>query len=533
MPETTDFSNLTPEQLEANKRATRVIFFTVFLDLLGFGIVIPQLGIYASEFGASEFLVGVLASTYSAMGFLFTPFWGRLSDRIGRRPVLLYSIFGTAIGYVLFAFAHTMPLLFAARIIDGMTGGNISVAQAYLSDVTPPEKRSKTFGMLGAAFGVGFAVGPAVGAGIAHLPGIWGGNFGIGMFTAALAFANWFFAWKFLPETLPQHVREANAKLGKRVQIFNTTAFKRAFNFPGLGLIISITFFVTVAFATLQGTYSLFLITRYVRPQVQQLVQANPKEAIIEARSALGAKDAPAEPMEGAASSSSVSLKLGPFNIGAILGMGGDGGKATGNDVAPYPRSMGGDFPLTNVQKAPEGLSWRHIEKLLVRPRAAKLAAYIFASIGIVALLVQGGLIGPIKKRVGEVNMVIAGTLLMAIGLALVPLPRDHLGWEFGVMALLAFGNSIATPVLTAMVSELAPERERGEMMGVFQSVASLGRIFGPNVGGFFFQKFSAGAPYLAGAVVMLVAFGVSLNLKRVCPHPEEGAEPKLAGAEG
>lgn len=504
---TTDFSKLTPEQIAANKRATRVIFFTVFLDLLGFGIVIPQLGIYASEFGASELIVGVLASTYSAMGFLFTPFWGRLSDRVGRRPVLLYSIFGTAIGYVFFAVAHTLPLLFAARFVDGVTGGNISVAQAYLSDVTPPEERSKTFGMLGAAFGVGFAVGPAVGAGLAHLPGIWGGNFGIGLFTAMLAFANWCFAWKFLPETLPQHVREANAKLHKRVQIFNTSGFKRAFNLPGLGLIIAITFFVTVAFATLQGTYSLFLITRYVRPQVQQFIHAEPREAIAEAQKALGGKHVSAAATEGAGSE---EIKVN-----------------SSGDVAPYPRSMGGDFAVKDVPPAPEGLSWRYIEKLLVRPRAAQLAALIFASIGVVALLVQGGLIGPLKKRFGEVNLVIAGTLLMAIGLAMVPLPRGHLGWEFGVMALLAFGNSIATPVLTAMVSELAPERERGEMMGVFQSVSSLGRIFGPNVGGFFFNTISSGAPYIAGGLIMLFAFAVSLNLKRICPHPEEG----LAGA--
>ncbi|HEX8552085.1 MAG TPA: MFS transporter [Abditibacteriaceae bacterium] len=506
----TDFSNLTPEQEKANAAATRVIFLTVFLDLLGFGIVIPQLGVYASEFGASEIIVGILASTYSAMGFLFTPFWGRLSDRIGRRPVLLYSIFGTAIGYVLFAFAHTLPLMFAARIVDGITGGNISVAQAYLSDVTPPEKRSKTFGMLGAAFGVGFAIGPAIGAGLAHLPGIWGGNFGVGMFTAALAFLNWFLAWKRLPETLPQHVREANAQDKKRVQIFNTSAFVRAFKLRGVGLIIAITFFVTVAFATLQGTYSLFLITRYTRPQVQTFIASQPREAITEAQKALGEKHVSAAAVESAGSDGIV--------------------KDASGDVAPYPRSMGGDFAASEkLPPTPEGLSWRHIEKLLVRPRAAQLTALVFASIGIVALLVQGGLIGPLKKKFGETNLVVAGALLMALGLALVPIPREHMRWEFGVMALLAFGNSIATPVLTALVSELAPERERGEMMGVFQSVASLGRIVGPNVGGFFFA-ISSGAPYWAGAAIMMIAFAISLRLRGVCPDCDSReAKPALA----
>ena len=512
--------HLTPEQRASAKR---VIFLTVFLDILGFGIIIPQLAVYASQFGATPLIVGILASTYSAMSFLSTPFWGRLSDRMGRRPILLYSIFGTGIGYILFAFANSLPFLFAARFIDGVTAGNISTAQAYLSDITPPEERSKTFGIFGAIFGVGFAIGPLVGALLAQLPAPWGGNFGIGLFTAALSFINWGLAVKRLPETLSPEVRAANnaryetttddpnianadgkaqasaaAKAsGARREIFNFRGFVRVFQLPGLNTIVWISFFSTLAFATLQGTYTLFLIKQYTRPEVQAYIRRDPESAVKAARREIR------------------DVKTAKPTVGT--GEGGDNvSEVSGGTDEPYPPSLGGDFTLE--QPAPAGLSWRAVEKLLVRSRAATFAAWIFASIGVVALIVQGGLIGPLKNRFGEVNMVIAGTILMAIGLALVPIPK-HLAGEFPVMALLAFGNSIATPILTALVSELAPENERGELIGVYQSVGSLGRIFGPNIGGALFNSVSAGAPYFVGGAIMMIAFVFSLRLRGVAPE--------------
>jgi MFS family permease len=125
------------------------------------------------------------------------------------------------------------------------------------------------------------------------------------------------------------------------------------------------------------------------------------------------------------------------------------------------------------------------------------------------------------------------GTLIMALGLALIPFPKTFLG-EFPVMMLLAFGNSIAGPILTALVSELAPEHERGEVIGVYQSVSSLGRIIGPNVGGTFFTTVSAGAPYIAGACIMLFSFLLALKLVRTCPHiAVEDANLQTAAASG
>lgn len=494
-------SHLDEEQRAAAKR---VIFLTVFLDLLGFGIVLPQLGVYASQFGATPFVVGILASIYSAMSFLSTPFWGRLSDRIGRRPVMLYSIFGTAIGYIVFGFAGSIGMLFLSRFIDGITAGNISTAQAYLTDITPAEERSKTFGMFGATFGIGFAMGPMIGALLTHLPGIWGGNFGLGLFTAALGFINLAMAFKRLPETLSPEIRQSNQEKhsDQGRQLLNIRGFKRAFALPGLNLLMAISFVATVAFATLQGTYTLFLIKQYVRPEVQTRIVRNPQEALQQAK-----RESAVTPSKGSEH---------------IVGGGEEGHSVeTGGEFEPYPPSLGGDFDLKG-QTAEDEFPWRRVEKILVRPRAAQLAAWIFASIGIVSLIVQGGMIGPLKKRFGEANLIIAGTILMVFGLALVPIPK-HIFGEFPVMGLLAFGNSIATPVLMAMASELAPARERGEMLGVFQSVSSLGRIIGPNIGGVLFNTISAAAPYFVGSGIMLIPFGLAFVLRNQLAksHPE------------
>lgn len=490
---------------EAARReaAKRVVLFTVFLDILGFGIIIPQLGIYASQFGADPFVVGLLASSYSAMQFLFSPFWGRLSDRIGRRPVLLWSIFGTAIGYVVFALAGSLPMLFASRIMDGITGGNISTAQAYLSDVTPPEERSKTFGIFGAIFGIGFAIGPFIGAQLSHLPGAWGGNLGIGVFTAILAFANWLLAVRRLPETLSLEMRAANATRHaerSRWQFINVHGFQRAFALPGLRLVIAVGFFSILAFATLQGTFTIYLITQYVRPEVQEYIRRQPHQATLEARRRMTPE------------TDTIAPGIGTHEAGTTLQTAAK--PIQGGDVTPYSHAMGGDFTLAGRPSPGIDLSWRRVEQLLVQPRAAQLVNWIFTTIGILALVVQGGLIGPLKKRFGDMNLVVAGTLLMAVALALVPIPH-HFIWQFPVAALMAIGNGISAPVLTALVSLLSPEAERGEIIGVFQSTQSLGRILGPILGGYLFDYVSRGAPYFAGGAIMLFAFFVSLALRK------------------
>src|SRR5213595_2544597 len=190
-----------------------VIFTTVFIDLVGFGIVIPVLPFYAegSRFNATPRTVGLLFASYSLMQLIFAPILGRLSDKYGRRPVLLISIIGTGIGFLILGFANTLWMLFAGRIIDGITGGNISTAQAYIADVTTKEDRAKGMGLLGAAFGLGFIFGPAIGGILSR----WGINVPF-LFAGTLAFANAILLYFTLPETVtPDHPARISAASGR------------------------------------------------------------------------------------------------------------------------------------------------------------------------------------------------------------------------------------------------------------------------------------------------------------------------------
>jgi len=178
-------------------RPLLVIFLTVFVNLVGFGIIIPLLPFYAQTFGASPLVVGLLFASFSLAQLIATPALGALSDRWGRRPVLIFSLLGTVVSFVMLALAHTLTLLFIARIVDGLSGGNITTARAYIADVTEPHERAKAYGFLGAAFGMGFIVGPGLAglfATISYTAPIWAAAFFTLIATAM--------AWLWLPETV-------------------------------------------------------------------------------------------------------------------------------------------------------------------------------------------------------------------------------------------------------------------------------------------------------------------------------------------
>ncbi|HSQ83060.1 MAG TPA: MFS transporter [Casimicrobiaceae bacterium] len=182
-----------------------VVFLTVFIDLIGFGIVVPLVPMYSRHYGAGGLLIGVIIASYSMMQFLFSPIWGRLSDRHGRRPILLVSTAGAALSYGLFAIgsgladpALALGVLLASRVLAGACGGNITVAQAYVADITPPEDRSKRMGLIGMAFGLGFIFGPAI-SGIALK---LGGATAPGWTAAAMCAANFLLAFFILAESL-------------------------------------------------------------------------------------------------------------------------------------------------------------------------------------------------------------------------------------------------------------------------------------------------------------------------------------------
>lgn len=228
-----------------------IVFVTVFIDLLGFGIIIPLLPFYAESFGANAFTVGLLSTSFSMAQFVFAPLWGRLSDRVGRRPIILMGLFGSFLSYVGFAFATTLPLLFAARIFAGIAGANIPTAQAVMADITSPEDRAKGMGLVGAAFGLGFIFGPAIGGFFSQ----WGYAMP-SLFAAGLSIANFALAWFRLPETLrPEHrvTKQAGPVL----------ALERALTRPHLPLLLLTGFLVVGSFSVFETTFALFAERRF------------------------------------------------------------------------------------------------------------------------------------------------------------------------------------------------------------------------------------------------------------------------------
>jgi DHA1 family tetracycline resistance protein-like MFS transporter len=351
-----------------------VIFTTVFIDLVGFGIVIPVLPFYAegSRFNATPRTVGLLFASYSVMQLIFSPILGRLSDKYGRRPVLLISIIGTGIGFLILGFATTLWMLFVGRILDGITGGNISTAQAYIADITTKEDRAKGMGLIGAAFGLGFVFGPAIGGVLSR----WGVGVPF-LFAAGLCFANAILLYFTLPETVtPDHPARVSAAggrgLGQLVQSLKD---------PRLGFVLVIYFLFIVAFSIMTTSFSLFTMFRY-------------------------------------------------------------------------------------------GYDAQH-------------TGYLFTYVGVLAVIVQGGLIGRLVKRFGELRLVIAGAFLFAGSLFAVPFVGPHAG---GLLALLiggglfSIGNSLSAPSLTSLASKSVGAADQGSVLGVTQSVASLARAVGPTL---------------------------------------------------
>ena len=353
-----------------------VIFITVFIDLVGFGIVIPVLPYYAegTRFGATPREVGFLFASYSIMQLIFAPVMGRLSDKYGRRPVLLVSILGTCLGFMILGFATTLWMLFLGRIIDGISGGNISTAQAYIADVTTKENRARGMGLIGAAFGLGFVFGPAIGGILSR----WGINVPF-LFAGGLAFANAILLYFTLPETVtadhPARVSAAGGR-GWRQLI---DSLKR----PRLGFVLTIYFLSIVAFSIMTTVFSLFLMFR---------------------------------------------LGYDAFHNG-----------------------------------------------------------WVFAFVGIVSAIIQGGLIGRLVKRFGEPPLVITGALLFSASLFATP----FVGPVIGIIGILmigtvsSMGNALMAPTLASLASKSADRSEQGTVLGVTQSVASLARAVGPTIAAF------------------------------------------------
>src|SRR5262245_19844863 len=355
-----------------NRSPLIVIFTTVFIDLVGFGIVIPVLPFYAegTVFNATPRTVGFLFASYSIMQLIFSPILGRLSDKYGRRPVLFLSIIGTGIGFLILGFAATVWMLFAGRILDGITGGNISTAQAYIADITTKENRAKGMGLIGAAFGLGFIFGPAIG-GILNRWGIHVPFF----FAAGLCFANALLLYFTLPETVTRDHPARQSAAGGRSFGQLLEALKQ----PKLAFVLIVYFLFVVAFSIMTTSFSLYTMFRF-------------------------------------------------------------------------------------------GYDAQH-------------TGYLFAYVGLIAVVIQGGLIGRLVKRFGELPLILFGALCFAISLFAVPFVGPAAGGLAGLLiggGVFSMGNSLATPALTSLASKSVGPAEQGVVLGVTQSVASLARAVGP-----------------------------------------------------
>jgi DHA1 family tetracycline resistance protein-like MFS transporter len=231
------------------------VFVIILVDLLGLSIIIPLMPLYAARYGANAFVIGLLGATYPAMQFIGAPLLGRLSDRFGRRPILLVSQVGTFAGFILLGFANALPLLFISRIIDGLSGANISTAQAVVTDVTTEKTRTQGLGLIGAAFGIGFILGPIIAFAVLIASN---DNYQAVAFTAAFfSFASLLLTLFWLPET-----RDPERGIVRAKAPFSLAAMRQSFNRPTIGILLIMMFAQQLAFGGYEQMFSLFALNR-------------------------------------------------------------------------------------------------------------------------------------------------------------------------------------------------------------------------------------------------------------------------------
>ncbi|UCE60868.1 MAG: MFS transporter [Phycisphaerales bacterium] len=384
------------------------ILVVAFVDLISFGLIIPLQAVYAKRLGASGLTLGMLIGVYALMQLAFNPILGRWSDRVGRRRVLLISVAGSIASHVLLGVADlaiSLPLLFAARMLDGITGANIATAQAYIADVTSAEKRAKGMGMFGAAFGLGFVLGPALGAALAFVGrAISGERYGTAwpaFGAAVISFAALVLVWRYLPESRP-----TAAATKRSFRILNLAQLRSTLRHARIRELFAISFGSIFAVVLLEATFVYLCIRRF-----------------------------------------------GVTEMGTGL---------------------------------------------------------VFAYIGLMMIIVQGGLVGRLARRFGEANLVTVGPFISAVGFSLlsgVPIVAGQsLAWALLLVGCIpvALGQGLTTPNLSALISRQASYARQGETLGIAQSVISLARAVAPLLAGALYD-IGPSWPYWTGAAIFIM----------------------------
>jgi DHA1 family tetracycline resistance protein-like MFS transporter len=374
------------------------IFLIVSVDVLGLTIILPLLPFYAEKFGASPAVVGLLVSSYALCQLIAGPILGRWSDHMGRRPLLLVSQIGTLIGFLILAYANALWLIFLSRIIDGLTAGNLSLAQAYISDVTKPEDRAKSFALIGIAFGMGFLIGPAISGYLSQY------SYQYPIFAAAALSATSILATYFL---LPSGAPAASdGSTPRKFTVLDWGNYLRYFREPGLAPLLWQFLAFALAFSMFMSGFPLFAERRY---------------------------------------------------------------------------------------------EWHG------QPFGVKQVGYVYAYLGVLGVILQGGLIGRLVKIFGERNLVRAGFFFAMVGLA-------ALGFTYAVPLLLivsavaSSGTGAVRPALTSLITQKAARSEQGVVLGLTQSLNSVAAIVAPALGGLLIDHSWLAAWALVAAAISGVA---------------------------
>ena len=399
------------------KKNLTVIFLTVFIYLLGFGIIIPIIPILSRDFGATATQTGLLMSLYSFMQFVFSPFWGKLSDQYGRRPILTFCLLGEAFSYILFAYARNLELLFVARALAGFFGASISTASAYISDVTEKNERSKGMALIGVAFGLGFMIGPALGGGLA----MWGQKISsekhfdtqfAALWVAGICFATFLFAYRFLQESLKE--KKSHQHKSNRFAVLGNYLKRKT-----VGPLIIVFALISLAMSSMEATLVLFSGQKF-------------------------------------------------------------------------------------------GWTIREV-------------SFGFAYLGLVIVFTQGFLVRKLIPKFGERNVLRLGVILFALGMFGIALSPTIpiLGFT---MTLLSIGNGLTNPSTLGSISLLTGSDEQGVTLGLTQSMASLGRIIGPAMGGFIFQNIAIEGPFVNSGLMASAAVIIVLVIYHSIPQAGKNA---------